>query len=63
MEQWVSLTIAGELDQMASKGHFQLQGFYDSITPFQPIRDHGWKMLAGGFYSIGMCLGIHCSAT
>jgi len=32
MELWVSLFIAGQLDQMAFKGSFQLKSFYDSMT-------------------------------
>ena len=32
IELWVSLFIAGELDQMAFKGAFQLKQFYDSLT-------------------------------
>jgi len=32
MEVWVSLFTAGELDQMAFKGPFQLKQFYDSMT-------------------------------
>jgi len=31
MEQWVSLFIAGELDQVIFKGSFQLKQSYDSI--------------------------------
>ena len=32
MELWVSLFVAGEWDQMASKGPFQLKPFCDSMT-------------------------------
>ena len=32
MELYVSLFIAGELDQVTFKVPFQLEGFYDSMT-------------------------------
>jgi len=34
MELWVSLIMAGELDQMAFRGPFQLERFYDSNQGF-----------------------------
>ena len=34
MELWVSLFIAGGLDQMAFKGPFQLKPFYDSKSGY-----------------------------
>ena len=33
MELWVSPLTAGELDQMAFKGPFQLKQFHNSMTP------------------------------
>ena len=33
----VSLFIAGELNQMASKGPFQFKWFYDSVIYYKPI--------------------------
>ena len=42
MELWVSLFIAGELDQMAFNGPFQLKPFYDSLI-FLNLNPSLWK--------------------
>jgi len=34
MELWVSLLIAGELDEMTFKGPFRLKGLYDSMIRY-----------------------------
>ena len=50
MELWVSLFVAGELDQMAFKGPFQVKRLYDSkgdidmatASPIGELKDLHW---------------------
>ena len=59
IELWVSLFIAGEFDQMASKGPFQLKRFYDSMIP-HPYnigrRSKKTKYSIADVFCFGLCL-------